>query len=102
VVTPPPGAPVSSPRPPTYYRSSATRRLSGSAKTHGAEFVPFLRFENEIGTSNAIEQAGLECLSLALMSLDPGGKGRQRWSDRWEGALNAFDIAGGRLSAERK
>ena len=91
-----------------------------------AEFVPFLRFDNEIRTiictTNAIEsinarlrravnarghfpteQAALKCLYLALMSLDPGGKGRQRWSNRWKAALNAFDITfDGRLSAGRK
>jgi putative transposase len=91
-----------------------------------AEFVPFLRFDNEIRTiictTNAIEsinarlrravkarghfpteQAALKCLYLALMSLDPTGKGRQRWSNRWKGALNAFDITfDGRLSAGRQ
>jgi putative transposase len=91
-----------------------------------AEFVPFLRFDNEIRTiictTNAIEsinarlrravkarghfpteQAALKCLYLALMSLDPSGKGRQRWSNRWKAALNAFDITfDGRLSAGRK
>lgn len=88
-----------------------------------AEFVPFLRFDNEIRTvictTNAIEsinarlrravnarghfpteQAALKCLYLALMSLDPTGKGRQRWTNRWKAALNAFDIAfDGRLTA---
>jgi putative transposase len=91
-----------------------------------AEFVPFLRFDNEIRTiictTNAIEsinarlrravnarghfpteQAALKCLYLALMSLDPTGKGRVRWSNRWKAALNAFDITfDGRLSAGRK
>jgi len=91
-----------------------------------AEFVPFLRFDNEIRTiictTNAIEsinarlrravnarghfpteQAALKCLYLALMSLDPTGKGRKRWSNRWKAALNAFDITfDGRLSAGRK
>jgi putative transposase len=37
------------------------------------------------------------------MSLDPTGKGRKRWTNRWKAALNAFDITcGGRLSARRK
>src|SRR5689334_21553280 len=91
-----------------------------------AEFVPFLRFDREIRTvictTNAIEsinarlrravnarghfpteQAALKCLYLALMSLDPTGKGRQRWTNRWKAALNAFDITfDGRLSAGRK
>ena len=40
---------------------------------------------------------------LALMSLDPTGRGRQRWTNRWKAALNAFDITfDGRLSAGRK
>src|SRR6516225_3156939 len=90
-----------------------------------AEFVPFLRFDREIRTvictTNAIEsinarlrravrarghfpteQAALKCLYLAIMSLDPTGKGRQRWTNRWKAALNAFDITfDGRLSAGR-
>ena len=49
------------------------------------------------------EQAALKCLYLAIMSLDPTGKGRQRWSNRWKAALNAFDMTfDGRLSAGRK
>lgn len=91
-----------------------------------AEFVPFLAFDIEIRkvicTTNAIEsinarlrrainarghfpteQAALKCLYLALMSLDPTGKGRKRWTNRWKAALNAFDITfDGRLSAGRK
>ena len=91
-----------------------------------AEFVPFLAFDREIRTvictTNAIEsinarlrravnarghfpaeQAALKCLYLAIMSLDPTGKGRQRWSNRWKAALNAFDMTfDGRLSAGRK
>jgi len=91
-----------------------------------AEFVPFLRFDREIRTvictTNAIEsinarlrravnarghfpteQAALKCLYLALMSLDPTGKGRKRWTNRWKAALNAFDLTfDGRLSAGRQ
>ncbi len=91
-----------------------------------AEFVPFLQFDREIRTvictTNAIEsinarlrravnarghfpteQAALKCLYLAIMSLDPTGKGRKRWTNRWKAALNAFDITfDGRLSAGRK
>jgi putative transposase len=89
------------------------------------EFVPFLAFDVEIRriicTTNAIEsinsrlrravnarghfpteQAALKCLYLALMGLDPTGKGRGRWTMRWKAALNAFDLAfDGRLSAGR-
>jgi transposase-like protein len=91
-----------------------------------AEFVPFLAFDREIRkvicTTNAIEsvnarlrravrarghfpteQAALKCLYLAIVSLDPTGKGRKRWTNRWKAALNAFDITfDGRLSAGRK
>jgi putative transposase len=81
-----------------------------------AEFVPFLSFEPEIReviyTTNAIEsinarirkavkarghfpteQAALKCVYMAIMSLDPTGRGRQRWSNRWKPALNAFTVA---------
>jgi len=91
-----------------------------------AEFVPFLAFDIEIrtviSTTNAIEslnarfrrsvkarghfpteQAALKHLYLVILSLDPTGRGRQRWSNRWKAALNAFDITfDGRLSAGRK
>jgi len=90
-----------------------------------AEFVPFLAFSPEIRTvicsTNAIEsvnarirravrarghfpnqQAALKCVYLAVMSLDPTGKGRKRWVTRWKAALNAFEITfEGRLSAGR-
>ena len=46
-------------------------------------------------------QAALKCLYLAIRSLDPTGRGRQRWTNRWKAALNAFDITfDGRLSAD--
>jgi putative transposase len=88
-----------------------------------AEFVPFLSFDVEIRrvicTTNAIEsvnsrirravkarghfpneQAALNCVYMAIMSLDPTGTGQRRWMMRWKPALNAFDIAfDGRLSA---
>jgi transposase-like protein len=91
-----------------------------------AEFVPFLQFDREIRTiictTNAIEsinarirravnarghfpteQAALKCVYLAVMSLDPTGTGRQRWSNRWKAALNAFEVTfDGRLSAGKK
>ena len=81
-----------------------------------AEFVPFLSFDPAapavIYTTNAIESinarirkavkarghfpnetAALKCVYLALMSLDPTGRGRQRWTNRWKPALNAFTLA---------
>ncbi len=91
-----------------------------------AEFVPFLAFDVEIrtviSTTNAIEslnarlrrsvkarghfpseQAALKHLYLVIVSLDPTGRGRQRWTNRWKAALNAFDITfDGRLTAGRR
>jgi putative transposase len=90
------------------------------------EMVPFLAFDVEIRrivcSTNAIEslnarlrravnarghfpneQSALKVLYLAICSLDPTGKGRARWSNRWKAALNAFDIAfDGRVSAGRR
>jgi len=91
-----------------------------------AEFVPFLTFDTEIRkvvcSTNAIESvnarirravrarghfpneaAALKCVYLAVMSLDPTGQGRRRWTMRWKPALNAFEMTfEGRLSAGRK
>jgi transposase-like protein len=91
-----------------------------------AEFVPFLAFDREIRTvictTNAIEslnarfrrsvkarghfpteQAALKHLYLVITSMDPTGRGRKRWTNRWKAALNAFDITfDGRISAGRK
>jgi transposase-like protein len=81
-----------------------------------SEFVPFLSFDSEIRaiiyTTNAIESvnsrirkavkarghfpntdAAIKCVYLAIMSLDPTGRGRQRWTNRWKPALNALTIA---------
>ncbi|MGW3736470.1 IS256 family transposase [Streptomyces sp. NPDC005148] len=81
-----------------------------------AEFVPFLSFDVEIRkvicSTNAIESvnarirkavrarghfpneaAALKCVYMALMSLDPTGKGRKRWTMHWKEPLNAFQIA---------
>ena len=104
---------------------SATRLLYGCGRrVGGIRAVPAVRPEirTVICTTNAIEsinarlrravnarghfpteQAALKCLYLAIMSLDPTGKGRQRWTNRWKAALNAFDITfDGRLSAGRR
>ncbi len=49
------------------------------------------------------EQAALKCVYMAIMSLDPTGKGQARWTMRWKTALNAFDITfDGRLSVARQ
>jgi transposase-like protein len=81
-----------------------------------SEFVPFLAFDVEIRkvicTTNAIESvnarirkavrarghfpnetAALKCIYMALMSLDPTGAGRRRWTMRWKAPLNAFQTA---------
>ncbi len=39
------------------------------------------------------EHAALKCLYLTIRSLDPTGRGKQRWTNRWKKALNAFEIA---------
>jgi transposase-like protein len=80
-----------------------------------AEFVPFLSYSPEIRTviysTNAIEslharfrravrarghfpteQAAVKCLYLTIRSLDPRGRGRARWINRWKPALNAFAV----------
>jgi transposase-like protein len=90
------------------------------------EFTPFPRFDTEIRrivcTTSAIEsvnarirravkarghfpneQAALKCVYMAIMSLDPTGRGQARWTSRWKTALNAFDNTfDGRLSAVRQ
>ncbi len=81
-----------------------------------AEMVPFLSFDAEIRTvicsTNAIESvntrirkavrarghfpsenAALKGVYMALVSLDPTGKGQRRWTKRWKAPLNAFHIA---------
>ncbi len=80
-----------------------------------AEFTPFLDYSPEIRrviySTNAVEalharfrratrarghfpneQAAIKCLYLVVRSLDPTGKGRKRWMNRWKPALNAFAI----------
>ena len=91
-----------------------------------AEFTPFLQFNPEIRkivcSTNAIESlnarfrravnarghfptenAALKVLYLTVCGLDPTGKGRTRWSNKWKAAMNAFDIAfDGRLTAAQR
>lgn len=78
--------------------------------------APFLSFDAEIRrtvcTTNAIEPlnarirravrarghfpseaAALKCIYLAVMSLDPTGTGRKRWTTRWKRALQALHTA---------
>lgn len=45
----------------------------------------------------------MKCAYMAIMSLDPTGKGQTRWTMRWKTAISAFDITSdGRLSAARQ
>jgi putative transposase len=90
----------------------AIRSLWDNAWT---EFVPFLDYSPEIRrviySTNAIEslharfrrstrarghfpneQAALKCLYLVVRSLDPTGRGSERWMNRWKPALNAFAV----------
>ncbi len=80
-----------------------------------AEFMPFLDYPVEVRrviySTNAIEslharmrratrarghfpneQAALKCLYLVVRSLDPTGRGAERWMNRWKPALNAFAV----------
>ncbi|GAA3596818.1 hypothetical protein GCM10022295_91990 [Streptomyces osmaniensis] len=98
----------------------------GPVERSPTESAPFLRFDTEIRrivcTTNAIEpvnarirravkarghfpneQAALKYIYMAIMPLDPTGKGQARWTTRWKTALNAFDITfDSRLSAARQ
>jgi putative transposase len=91
-----------------------------------SEFIPFLNFDPEIRTiictTNAIEslnarfrravktrghfpneQAALKCLYLVVCSLDPTGKGRQRWDQPVEkGPQRLRPHLRRRLTAARK
>jgi len=89
--------------------------IKGLWENAWAEFVPFLDYPPEIRrviySTNAIEslharfrratrarghfpneQAALKCLYLVVRTLDPTGKGADRWMNRWKPALNAFAI----------
>ncbi len=64
---------------------------------------PLTRPDHKIVARTPNEQAALKCVYMAIMSLDPTGKGQARWTMRWKTALNAFDITfDGRLSAARQ
>jgi transposase-like protein len=99
--------------------------IAGTWQRAWSEFVPFLGLPDAIRqvvyTTNAIEslnaryrraaqacghfpneQAALKRLYLATLALDPTGRGRQRWNNRWKSALNEFDVLfDGRLTAGR-
>ncbi|MET7391852.1 IS256 family transposase [Streptomyces sp. NPDC005444] len=99
--------------------------IAGTWERAWSEFVPFLGLPDAIRqvvyTTNAIEslnaryrraaqacghfpneQAALKRLYLTTLALDPTGRGRQRWNNRWKSALNEFDVLfDGRLTAGR-
>jgi hypothetical protein len=61
------------------------------------------RHLRNVGPGDGGGARALKCLYLAIMSLDPTGKGCRRWTNWWKVALNVFDITyDGRLSAGRK
>ncbi|WAX77150.1 transposase [Streptomyces sp. KMM 9044] len=90
-----------------------------------SEFVPFLAFPDAIRevvhSTNSIEslnaryrraatacghfpneQAALKRIYLATLAPAPSGRGRKRWNNKWEAALNEFDqLFDGRLTAGR-
>jgi len=73
----------------------------GSASRSYPQYTPGNRPPSTGPGSVTIGDLYLVIISLdpTGISLDPTGRGRQRWSNRWKGALAAF---GGRLSAGRE
>ena len=68
---------------------------------HARTRPDYLTWASTLGT-RAYPPA-LKCLYLAIRSLDPTGRGRKRWTNRWKAALNVFDVTfDGRRSAGRK
>jgi len=65
------------------------------------KFIPLRQSPGLAGDRKAVkarghfptEAAAMKCVYLAVMSLDATGRGRQRWTNRWKPALNAFTIA---------
>ncbi|MEU9155052.1 transposase [Streptomyces sp. NPDC048417] len=105
--------------------AGSIRRSCGSGRRPGRSSCPSsssTEIRKIVCTTNAIEsinarirkavrarghfptdQAALKCVYLAVMSLDPTGTGRKRWTMRWKAALQAFDITfDGRLTAGRR
>jgi len=85
---------------------------SGMPDDRGTSECPPLSYRIRTRSTNAIESinarirravkarghfpsdaAAMKCVYLAVMSLDPTGRGRQRWTNRWKPALNASTIA---------
>jgi transposase-like protein len=64
-------------------------RVLAEIKNRGARDVGMLVCD---GLKGLPDEVGAVREYLAIMSLDPTGRGRQRWTNRWKAALNAFDI----------
>ncbi len=74
--------------------ASTSRSARSSARTNAIESVN-ARIRKAVRARGHFpnEAAALKCVYMALMSLDPTGKGRKRWTMRWKAPLNAFQIA---------
>jgi transposase-like protein len=70
-------------------RSSATSELEITLESVNARIRKAVRARGHFPN----EAAAMKCVYMALMSLDPTGKGRKRWTMRWKAPLNAFQIA---------
>ena len=72
-----------------------TKNLTGSICTTNAIESLNARYRRAVNARGHFpnDQAALKCLYLVTRSLDPTGKGRVRWVNRWKAALNAFAIA---------
>ena len=77
-------------------------------RVHAASFrtprvCPSVRLGQAGCGSSSLRSRRPWCVYMAIMSLDPTGRGQARWTMRWKTALNAFDITfDGRLSAARQ
>jgi hypothetical protein len=80
-----------------------TRRAGVDSLSLKDRSTPFLPIIVTSRTLCRRRQAALKHLYSTVVSLDPTGRGRRRWTNRWKAALNAFDTAfDGRVSAGRK
>jgi transposase-like protein len=98
---------INTPPPLRQSRAGRTTRGPPSSFIPGTNPIESLnaRFRRAVNARGHFpnEQSALKVLYLTICSLDPTGKGRARWTNRWKSALNAFDIAfDGRVSAGRR
>ncbi len=54
--------------------------------------VPSSSMEPTLHCARPGLQAAVKCLYLTIRSLDPRGRARARWINRWKPALNAFAV----------